>query len=270
MTSSPGAYGISPYGLGPYGGVTQISVMEAYPLGARSIYIRFNVPPLTASPVSVGDCQNRRTWTLLRKDTGARIEVVGAVALELPTERKLILLTSLGPAAVLHSLDCTPLRSAGGQPSVPPSSIQFYGVNVDKPSFGVPSRKPGIVDLRNDAFFGQGQALQVGSGGGYAVQEGPSGLRKRLLRILTTPLGSNPADPLFGTELAFKELVINPAGQRALILAQILRDPEVGAAKVSLDVSDGGVATILVVATMKAGGQQSTTFVVDEGGVRLT
>jgi hypothetical protein len=88
--------------------------------------------------------------------------------------------------------------------------------------------------------------------------------------MLTTAPGSDPFDPLFGAELAFKELVIDPAGQRALILAQVLRDPEVGAAKVSLDVSDGGVATILIVATMKAGGQQSTTFVVDEGGVRLT
>jgi len=29
------------------------------------------------------------------------------------------------------------------------------------------------------------------------------------------------------------------------------------------------VATILIVAAMKAGGQQSATFVVDEGGVRL-
>jgi phage baseplate assembly protein W len=124
-------------------------------------------------------------------------------------------------------------------------------------------------DLRNDSFFGTGQALQVGSGGGYAVQEGPSGLRKRLLRMLTTPLGTDPSDPLFGTQLAFKEIVVNPAGQRALILAQVLRDPEVGAAKVSLDVSDGGVATILIVAAMKAGGQQSATFVVDEGGVRL-
>lgn len=267
--TSPGAYGISPYGLGPFGGVTQISILEAFPLGARSVYIRFNVPPLTASPVSVGDCQNRQTWNLTRSDTGARIEVVGAVQLGLPTERKLILLSSLGPSAVLHNLDCTALRSAGGQPSVPPYVIKFYGVDVDKPAFGLPSRKPAIVDLRNVFNQGQGQALQVGSGGGYAVQEGPSGLRKRLIRMLTTTPGSDPFDPLFGTELGIKEIVVNPAGQRALILAQILRDPEVGAAKVSLDVSDGGVATILIVAAMKAGGQQSATFVVDEGGVRL-
>ena len=57
--TSPGAYGISPYGLGPFGGVTQISILEAYPFGARSIYIRFNVLqssfPGNAKPYRIRD-----------------------------------------------------------------------------------------------------------------------------------------------------------------------------------------------------------------------
>jgi hypothetical protein len=265
-----GRYGLDAYGKSPWGGITLISIAELYPLGPRALYARFNVEPLTASPVSVGDCQNRRTWNLTRDDTGERIEVVGVLTLGSPTERKLILLSSLGPSAVMHTLDCSALRTSGGLPATPPSMIQFPGVDVDKPAFGPAANKPGIVDLKNDHFFGKGEALQTQRGGSYAVQAGAPGLRKRLLRMLTTPLGTDPSDPEFGCQLAFKELVTDPVGQKALILAQVLRDPEVGEATVGLDVSDGGVANITIAAKMRSGGSPiSTSVVVDDSGVRL-
>lgn len=264
-----GAWGLGPYGISPWGGVSTISIAEAYPIGNRSLYVRFNTEPLDRSPVSDGDVSNRRTWDLTRDDTGARIEVVGAIRLRLPTERKLILLTSLGPYAVQHTLSGAKLRTMGGLPAAPPTTATFGGVDVDRPAFGPVSRRPKIVDLRNDNFFGEGVALRSPAGGSYALQSGPSGLRKRLLRIVTTPLGTDPSDPSFGCQLALGELIRDPSGQKALVLAQVLRDPEVESARVTLEVKDEGVAYLTVSAKMTSGRSDTAVVVVGADGVSL-
>lgn len=267
--SAVGAWGTSPWGLGPWGAVSTISLVECYPIGNRSIYVRFNTEPLDRSPVSVGDVSNRRTWDLTRDDTGERIEVVGAIRLKTPEERKLVLLTSLAPHAVQHTLRAGRLRTAGGLPAAPPTTASFGGVDVDRPAFGPASRRPKIVDLRNDNFFGEGVALQSQSGGSYILQTGPSGLRKRLIRIATTPLGTDPSDPSFGCLLQLGELIRDPSGQKALILAQVLRDPEVESAKVTLEVRDEGVAYLTVAAKMTSGRQDSAVLAVGADGVSL-
>ena len=266
---NPGAWGTGQWGLGPWGGVTTISLVEVYPLGSRSLYARFNTEPLDRSPVSDGDVSNRRTWDLTRDDTGERIEVIGAIRLRLPEERKLILLSNLGPFAVQHTLRGSRLKTSGRLPAAPPTMVTFQGVDVDKPSFGPASRRPRIVDLRNDSFFGEGVALRTDSGGSYATQTGASGLRKRILRIVTTPLGSDPADPSFGCLLALGELIRDPAGQKALVLAQVVRDPEVASATVSLEVKDEGVAYLTVKAKMTDGRQDVATLAVGDAGVSL-
>lgn len=266
---SVGIYGLNRYGLDAYGGVAPVSILEAYPLGPRSIYVRFNVEPMTASPITVGDCQNIRTWDLTRGDTGARIEVIGAVRLKLPEERRLFLLSPIGPSSVVHTLSAVRLRSAGGLPSAPPDRVTFRGVDVDRPALGPASRRPLVVDLRNDNFFGQGQAIQPVDGASYAVQSGASGLRKRILRILTTRPGEHPADPLFGCDLRLGELVLDPAAQRRNIEEQVRRDPEVAAASVSVEVLDEGVAYITVRAQLIGGQTATETFAVDGDGVRL-
>ena len=99
------------------------------------------------------------------------------------------------------------------------------------------------------------------AGGGYELQSGESGLRKRLFRILDTQPGQHPADPTFGCALQIKELLRDPAGQRAVIEAQVLRDPEVAGASVSLELLDEGIAYVTIKARMTTGAEADERLV---------
>lgn len=268
-----GRFGLDEYGgvrgAGFWGGVTALSLVQAYPLGPRSIYVRFNVEPMTASPVTVGDCQNWRSWDLTRADTNARMEVVGAVRLRTPEERRLILLTAMGPSSVMHTLNGMRLRSAGGLPAAPPTFIAFRGVDVSNPAFGPASRKPIVVDLKNREFFGQGQALGAEANGNYGVESGPEGFKKRILRICTTKPGEHPADASFGVPVTLGELLTDPAGMQKAIHEQIVRDPETDAASVRVEGTALGIAYVIVRARMKNGATSEATIAVDDAGIRL-
>lgn len=262
------AWGLGMYGLGAYGAALPISIHEAYPLGPRRIYVRFNTPPQFASPIAQGDIQNRKTWDLTRGDTGERIEVIGAIRGKDALEWALVLLTSIGPSYVQHTLGAARLRSAGILPATPPTVVTFFGVDVEKPPFAVRDRNQ-VVDLKNDNFFGQGIAIRPDSGGNYEVQVGAAGLRKRILRILTTKPGEWPSDPDFGVDLGLSELARDPVGMKQRIEEQIRRDPEVSAVGVSVSDDSTGVIRIIVRARMTTGSEVSAEYRADSGGVRL-
>lgn len=267
-TLSGSAWGLGLYGLGAYGAALAISILEAYPLGPRRVFVRFNTPPQAASPVSFGDIQNRKTWDLTRSDTGERIEVIGAVQGQSRLEWALVLLTSMGPSSVKHTLNGSRLRSAGILPSAPPSVVDFFGVDVEKPPFAVRDRNK-VVDLLNDNFFGQGVAIRPDSGGNYEVQSGPPGLRKRILRMLETKPGEWPSDPNFGVDLGVSQLARDPVGMKQRIEEQIRRDPEVSAVGVAVSEDSTGVIRIVVRARMTTGSEISATYKADSGGVTL-
>lgn len=265
-----GRWGLDAYGLSPWGGAATLQVLEVYPLGPRSIYARFNVAPLAASPLSKGDVQNIRSWDLIRLDTGARIEVVGATRRRLPEEWTLHLLTSLGPGAVSHKLDAGRLRTAGGLPATPPSVVTFRGVDVDKPVHGVAALRNKVVDFRNEEFFGNGRALRPESGGAsYAVESGVSGYKKRLHRMFTTKKGTHPADPNFGAALELKELLADPLGVQRAAQEQVNRDPETASASVMVTLNDLGVGLVVVKARLKSGESADARVEVDSAGVRV-
>ena len=261
-------WGLSPWGFTPWGLVGPISLLEAYPLGPRAVFVRFSTEPQFASPVSFGDVGNRATWSLTREDTGARIEVIGAERQNLPEEWRLFLLSPLGPSRVSHTLSCPTLRSKGLAPATVPFSVDFFGVDEVVPAIGPRSRAPRVVDLRSDYFFGRGAALRPDAGGNLPLQSGKSGLQKRLYRLLTTRPGEDPGDPAFGCLLELKELLRDPRGEQARIEAAVLRDPEVAAARVSLELRDEGLVLVEVTARMRTGGEEQAAFKVDAGGVR--
>lgn len=270
MTTLAGsAWGTGSYGLGAWGAALPIAIDECYPRGPRTIYVRFNTPPQAASPISKGDVQNLATWDLRRLDTDAMLYVIGATRGTTAVEWTLHLLTPIGPSYVRHRLDGTRLRSAGGATSAPPFVAEFWGVDVRKPVDGPQSERVRVVDLRNDAFLGAGKAIRPDASGNYELQVGASGLRKRILRILTTNTGQWPGAPEFGAGIQVKSLARDPAGMKALIAAAVQRDPEVSGAQVRLEVLDEGVVYIYVRARMLTGSDQDAIYKVDAGGVTL-
>lgn len=266
-TLAESAWGTGYWGLGAWGAVLPIAIEECYPLGPRTIYIRFNTPPQAASPVSEGDVQNRKTWDLTRDDTGEAIQVIGAQRGVTDLEWRLYLLTRLGPAYVTHTLRGQRLRSAGGLPMSPPTFISFVGVDVNKPVLRPAVNRDLVVDLRNDNFFGQGQAIRPDSSGNYEVQSGASGLRKRILRILVTKPGEWPGDPDFGVGIEVKSLARDPQSWKKRIEDQVARDPEVQSVRATVEVTDLGVVYITVRARMTTGSEGDFRYKADSGGV---
>lgn len=270
MTTLAGsAWGVGTYGLGAWGSTLPISIDECYPRGPRTIYVRFNTPPQAASPISKGDVQNLATWDLRRLDTGEASYVVGATRGVTASEWTLHLLNPIGPAFVRHRLDGSALRSAGGLVAAPPFVAEFWGVDVRKPADGPQAARPRVVDLRNDSFFGAGKAIRPDASGNYELQVGVSGLRKRILRLLTTNTGQWPGAPAFGAGIQLKTILRDPGGAKALIEAAVQRDPEVSGVQVRLEVLDEGIAYIYVRARMLTGSDQDAIYKVDAGGVTL-
>lgn len=255
-------YGGSPYGLSPYGAVSPISIVECFPLGPRRIYVRFNTAPQARSPISQGDVQNRRTWDLVRTDTQARSEVVGAKQLETDKEWMLVLLSPIGPSAVQHELNGARLRSAGGLPAVSPSVTTFLGVDADPKIIGDRTRDL-VVDLRNDNLFGEGQAISPDASGNYRLQAGVSGWKKRVLRMLSTNPGAWPSDSTFGLGIACGELATDTLSWKKRIEDMIRKDPETAAVGASISVLDSGIVNVLVRARLVTGAEVAATFVVN-------
>lgn len=268
-TLAGSAWGTGYWGLGAWGAALPISIEECYPLGPRQIFVRFNTPPQARSPLSNGDVQNLRTWDLTRLDNGEKVNIIGAAQGRTPLEWMLVLLSPIGPSAASHELSGARLRSAGGLPSSPPTVRRFYGVDVSKPVLAPSANRNQLVDLRNDYFFGAGQAIRPDSGGNYEVQAGLTGLIKRILRILTTKPGEWPSDRAFGVGLGVKELARDPGGSRARILEAIQRDPEVADAKVSLEVLDVGVVYVTVKVRTVTGLTGDARFTADDAGMRI-
>lgn len=268
-TLSGSAWGTGVYGLGAWGAALPISIVECYPIGERTLFLRFNTPPQAASPISKGDVQNAATWVLRRLDTGAASFVVGATRGQTALEWNLHLLTPIGPSFVRHSIDGSALRSAGGLTATVPFVIEFWGVDARQPVDAPTAARPRVVDVRNDSFLGVGRAVRPDSSGNYELQVGASGLRKRILRLLTTDLGQWPGAPDFGSGLRVKSILRDPATAKAIIQTAVQRDPEVSGCQVRLELLDEGVVYIYVRARMLTGSLQDATFKVDAGGVTL-
>lgn len=268
-TVSGSAWGTGIYGLGAWGAALAISIVECYPLGARTLFLRFNTPPQAASPISKGDVQNVSTWDLRRLDTNDPCYVIGATRGETALEWNLHLLIAIGPSFVRHLLNGAALRSAGGLSAAAPFSIEFWGVDVRQPPFGPEANRPRVVDLRNDSFLGVGKAIRPDSSGNYGLQVGASGLRKRILRLLTTDFGQWPGAPDFGSGLRVKSILRDPATARSIIQAAVQRDPEVAGCQVRLELLDEGVVYVYVRARLRTGSDQDAIYKVDAGGVTL-
>lgn len=228
----------------------------AWATSERTLFVTFSTAPLALSPTLTADALNPASWTVTRQDSGRALLVVGVAALA-PTAFELYLLDKLGPWLETHAVSATVADALTR--AVSTLSATCLGCVAEEAA----AAPGGMVDLANP-YFGDDESAVVGtlratSSGDYAVETGEQLLRKRLIRRLATDQNEffhlEPED--YGLGLRSKEVPVASTlpTLRAAVLRQVLREPEIGAAKVNLTLTTAGVLTIAIYAELRRTGQ---------------
>jgi hypothetical protein len=259
-------YGLTPYGLGPWGGITpfaEISVGGVVVTSTRSVVVFFTEVPLHQSPIIDKDALNPASWYILREDTGGfddfskGLTVVAVVEIA-PYIFEIFTLEEFGPYAVAHVVLADILAEDGITPISDPYYAFFNGLQEAKSG----SNTEGTIDIANPPFAENVVAgtLITGTDGDYVNDGGIPFLRKLIFRRLCAlPGGFFYLDPTYGLGIRVKEPLRTTDLRRlsADIQLQVLQEPEFVSVDVKLTINPGlGVLTILVNAILAKSNRQ--------------
>lgn len=242
---SPAAgWGLDPYGSGPWGGATTLSIASAFAVSIRTVRVLLTAEPVHLSPTGNGDALNPETWQVFRLDTGAPFTPIEVDEVD-PFTYDINVLENFAPFLVMHQVSSSSLVQIGGLPITDPKAATFPGAQADKvstPAAQLAQRRQ-LQDLLNQPSPNDASPLAgtlvIGAGGDYQRQSGASLARKLIMRRLTTPRGGFFHLPNYGVGLTEKApLRIGDATKyRAQVEAQVLAEPEVESVKapISLD-----------------------------------
>lgn len=254
--------GSGPFGSMPFGSIlgAEIQLTNARALTANEVLVCFLGDIGIPNGCDPYDPTYRRSWTLTPLDPEVCTRLVQLVEFRAPS---CFVLYLDGP------LCCGRRYRISNYPAVPTwSAVEFTALCVD------PAAKPSDVrtddgflrDIANpmlerDAIM-SGQYLALGTfeiddTGDLAQDFGVKGLRKRILRRVTTVLAGFFHLPSYGTELEIKRLLKPDLLRRVQdkIRAQVMREPEVADCRVILQQvpRNPGVLSVIVRARTAAG-----------------
>jgi len=257
--------GLAPFGPSQWGsGIVPVSMVTAYAISTRQVYVLFSGALQARSGVLKGDALNPGTWKVVRLDTNAVVPMVG-VRLRSPSEVVVTCLDPLPPFTDFATISAPELKDAAGTLISLPRDMTFAGLTeaaISTPEKIVQGATVQHRDLLNYAAINlgvQGGGTLVVAGGDYVNQSGVDLIRKLVLRrILTTP-GDFFWLPEYGVGLRVKEPI--PAGDvvklRAAIERQVSLEPEVTNVKASVTQS-ANLLTVIVSVVVRTTGQSLT------------
>lgn len=258
-------WGLSAWGLTPHGldSLAAFYIVEAHPRGETVIRVTLSRAAAKVSSTAIGDALNPRTWTVLRNDTLQEFTVLSVREVQLGNVFELLLLQPLFGSGIDHTVKSFTLKAENGWLIDTPRSVLLDGCQADKntsqasPGSQVDLAKPQLDDGLEGAVF------RVGDGGDYDVESGLPYLRKLLIRRLTTSPAGFFHLPAYGMGLRLKEPMTPPrmVQLRAEIERQLLQEPDVAQARVSLRLgADGQLQILLAVKLQKSGAEVTDTF----------
>lgn len=190
-------WGISPWGLGGWGGFgAPFRVLGAEAVATRTVRVALSLPPKRVSAIAAGDALNAATWSITRLDTGASYTVLGAEA-ESDHEILVLLLQPLAGYRINHRVSCLPLISDTGAPVALPGTADFQGLAFDAGAPGSFDRDVANPPLTKPEQLGIGGTLIV-VGGDYANERGVELAKKMAYRDLFTPPNAYAHLPGYG------------------------------------------------------------------------
>lgn len=249
-------FGISAYGLGPYGSVaavTTITVIEAWAISTHGVRVGLSSEPLHSDTYADGDALNPTSWQIVNADTGHAITVVAAEMFD-TTQVDLTTLDALGDHLETHAVTAVGLLSIDGFVVTDPLSATFLGVvqTID-PIESVRSEDFRDRDLAAQPFqstrgTGAGGALSIAADGDFETESGLSLTRKLVLRRLSTRRGAFRHLPQFGIEgFAEKEPIVSSSDLSTRLREiedQALQEPDAQSARATGSLDRSGVAFI--------------------------
>lgn len=213
--------------------------------GARAIRVTFTREPVFLSPIGRYDAGNVQRWTLTRQDTGRVIPLLGISPVS--GDSFSVELVMAEPFAssplIVYELVASQILATTGVFLVDPSTAELAGMPQVRDTTERP--RP-LVDLYNPQVDRQALrgALQVGTNGDYVLEDGVGLLRKLIVRRLLTAIDEyyHLAGTSYGAGLQPKQL-LRPGDLvvlRTQLEAEVLREPEVAGASLSLALATNG------------------------------
>lgn len=242
------------------------AIAQARAVGARAVRVTFTRDPLFTSPIGRYDAANLQRWVLVRQDTGKAVTMLGVRPSSDGNPLAVELLLSdpfANSPLIVYELTANQIKSESGLMIVDPLTVEFFGMPGQRE---VVERPRPLLDLFNpqvdrDTLRG---ALQVGTDGDYVLQEGPSLIRKLIVRRLTTALDGyyHLAGQGYGAGLMPKGLL--RAADLVILRTQLenecVKEQEVLAASVSLTLQSSGRLDIHASLTLRPNQQLTVQF----------
>ena len=276
-SAGPGGYGGGTYAEA-YGAGGPLQIVRALAVAGQVVRVTFSQAPLTRSPAGEHDALNVANY-LFSIDAGSAtpprpvgVEPVlvappargvgqggmtGERGVDIHVDRQLV-------KGITYRVTAKNLAAASGGLQGSPYSAAFQGVALVQAT-QLPARTRDLIDFFNDPATG---AWSFGSGDVDPEQPG-QGIRKRVLRRLTTQRGSFSWLPLYGLGVALKG-VASPAQMAALrndAVPQIKQEPETADASAAVSVSGIGLLTVDTKVRTRAGGTIAPKLVVNDAGL---
>lgn len=270
MTWGLSAWGTTPWGLSSS---PLLYFVGAHARAETIVRVTLSRAALRTSSIASGDALNPRTWTVVQDDTLAVFTVLSVreVATADPgTVFELLLLQPLAPSGTSHTVKSYTLKDPNGWLIDPPQFFSFDGlqaastVEQSTPNSLVDFAKPDTGDGLSGATF------HVNESGDYDTETGKPFLRKLFMRRITATPGGYFHLPQYGLGLRLKEPMSVPrmVQLRSEIERQLILEPEVSQAQVSLRLGTNGELQILLrVQLTKTGTEVSESFIVPAVGL---
>ena len=255
------SYGISPYGLGPYGSVSLLSTINvtgAWAISTHGIRVTLSSEPQHLDPFDTGDATNSLTWTVVDVTDGRSLTVVAAEMHDDATV-DLVTLEPLGDHLDNHRVTAVGLLSVDGFEATAPVDADFAGVvqtidPIDSIRADFRDRdlsNPPFQGGRSDGVAG---SLVIGSDGDFETEAGIPLTRKLVLRRMSTRRGSFRHMPEYGLGILEKE-PLSAGGlveQLRDIEDQVRQEPDVINARARGSIDRSG--TLIIQLTVNATG----------------
>lgn len=257
-------WGILPYGLGPWGSLPTgtVYVANARAVSTREVDVTFSDLVQDNANYLAGDALNPLSWHLIRLDTSEVFHILQVTQVSTYTYR-ILTLEEFGPISVTHRVTAITVLDTFGQLLTAPKFFDFFGItDEDKKDYDaiLAKRQTAVRDYSNvqvpDPEY-TGGTLKLNAGGDYETETGASLVKKLIYRRLMTIPGDFFHIPDYGVGLRVKEPVSigKISSLKKGIQQQILQEPEVKAAAVSVTISATGILSVIVNATLKQTGQ---------------
>jgi hypothetical protein len=272
------ALGTAPFGTARVGGVGELVIRGAVAIGLHEVLVDFDKTPMALDHGAFDSATNPKNWTLVPVDPTRgsatprspvptyALAVIGVDYDDFTAPTQVVITTDLAMEPLVF-YDLT------AQPSIKGAGCEDL---VDQVTWRVLSRRAPRTPALPSAYYVDryrdihttADGLVLEPNGDMALHGGVDGLRKRILRRVTTALGAFVMLPAYGTAVRIKSTIHRGDLQSLAnsISAQIIKEPDVLRASAVVRLLATGIVHVDIAVTRRDNLDQTFFFDFPVGG----